>query len=75
MSEEYTIRLEDIEEYIGHEGKLPSRYSKDKAVASLGRFINLQKVIYKKKKYAMSEGDPRREMWVRRSWRGIHNYR
>jgi len=60
--EEYRMKLTELEEYIKKEGKIPSNGSKDTTVASLGRFISMQKMNYKKKKQAMSEGDPRREM-------------
>ena len=56
-------KLKKVEEYIKKEGKLPSNGSKDKAVRTLGSFISQQKENYKKKKEAMKEGDPRREMW------------
>ena len=61
--EEYSAKLAELEEYIKKEGKTPSHHSKDKAVRTLGAFIGNQKKNYKKKIYAMSEGDPRRKMW------------
>ena len=61
--EEYRSKLAEVEAYIKKEGKTPSQKSKDKAVASLGVFICNQKKNYKKKKYAMSEGKPQREMF------------